>query len=92
MNMRAVKWAIGRDVRCAPTKLVLIGMASEVDESGRMLVDHDACKRLAQVSSSRLSGITSRINSLCVAGLAHVTRTTVGALVELHCPGRSNRV
>lgn len=82
MNAAAVKWAMRQDLRCAPTKLLLVALACRYEPGLPLRASRELYTEIARVASIRRAGVVQRLHQLASAGLLHTSAD--GAEIHLH--------
>lgn len=82
MNAAAVSWALRQDIRCAPTKLMLIALACRCEPGLPLRVSRELYTEIARTASIRRAGVVQRLHQLAEAGLLHFAAD--GAEIHLH--------
>jgi hypothetical protein len=74
MNAPAVAWALRQDVRCAPTKLMLVALAAKSERGVPTLMTREVFTDLARVASIRRGGIWHRLIDLETRGHIKISK------------------
>lgn len=82
MSAAAMKWALRQDVKCAPTKLMLVALASRYEHGVPLRASRELYTEIARTASIRRAGVTQRLHQLADAGLLHFAAD--GAEIHLH--------
>lgn len=74
MNANAMQWALRQDVRNAPTKLMLVALASQAPAAGPALLraTRELYAYLAKTAAIRRNGIVRRLEQLVALKLVQL--------------------
>lgn len=72
MSDAAMKWALRQNVRCAPTKLMLVALASRYVQGIPLRATRELITDVARVASIRRAGFRQRLFQLVEAGVVEL--------------------